>query len=237
MNNGFVVTDRRILDWEWFTDPKTAHLWEYLRIKANWKENKWKGLVIHRGQTLETLEGMSSATGLSVKSVRTALNHLISTGEVAEEVTRYGRVITVVNYSKFQDLSVMTGSPDGSNIGNEVASKGQGSGNERAALEQYNNSNKGNNSNNSRTFIKPTIEEIQQYILEKGYHFSSDSFFNHYESNGWMIGKNHMKDWKASCRYWESRQKTQPNNQQHQTTGNYFMDQLVKIQEGENEDK
>lgn len=58
-------------------------------------------------------------------------------------------------------------------------------------------------------FIKPTIEQIQAYIDEKKLHFEAERFFDYYESKGWMIGKNHMKDWKAACRTWESMRKSE----------------------------
>ena len=56
-------------------------------------------------------------------------------------------------------------------------------------------------------FSKPTIEELQSYIDEKGYHFSAQAFWNFYESKGWMVGKNHMKNWKAACNTWENKRK------------------------------
>lgn len=60
-------------------------------------------------------------------------------------------------------------------------------------------------------FKKPTIDEIKEYIHEKGYTFSAERFFNYYESNGWMVGRNHMKSWKAACVNWETRQHSRRN--------------------------
>lgn len=56
-------------------------------------------------------------------------------------------------------------------------------------------------------FQKPTIEEVNAYIIEKGYHFDAERFHAYYESNGWMVGRNKMKDWKAACRTWEGKRK------------------------------
>lgn len=56
-------------------------------------------------------------------------------------------------------------------------------------------------------FVKPTVEEVANYIAQKGYHFDAERFHAYYESNGWMVGKNKMKDWKASCRTWELKRK------------------------------
>ena len=54
-------------------------------------------------------------------------------------------------------------------------------------------------------FIKPTIEEINKYCEERQNHINAENFYNFYESKGWKIGKNSMKDWKACIRTWEQR--------------------------------
>lgn len=56
-------------------------------------------------------------------------------------------------------------------------------------------------------FQKPTIEELKEYMLEQGMNDISENWLNHYEANGWMVGKNKMKDWKASVRTWKTNQK------------------------------
>jgi hypothetical protein len=52
-------------------------------------------------------------------------------------------------------------------------------------------------------FKKPTIEEIREYCRERKNTVDPDRFYNFYESKGWMIGKNRMKDWHAAVRTWE----------------------------------
>lgn len=63
-------------------------------------------------------------------------------------------------------------------------------------------SNKG-----GKNFQKPTLEEIRSYCLERHNDVDPNQFFNFYESKGWKIGKDPMKDWKASVRTWEGREK------------------------------
>ena len=53
----------------------------------------------------------------------------------------------------------------------------------------------------------PTISEINAYCKERKNNVSPERFFDFYESKGWMIGKNHMKDWKAALRTWENKDK------------------------------
>lgn len=55
---------------------------------------------------------------------------------------------------------------------------------------------------------RPSLQEIQSFILENKLEVDADSFFNHYESNGWKVGNRApMKDWKASVRYWDRQNK------------------------------
>ena len=56
-------------------------------------------------------------------------------------------------------------------------------------------------------FQKPTIEQLKEYMSEQGMNDIAENWLNHYEANGWMVGKNKMKDWKASVRTWKTNQK------------------------------
>ena len=58
-------------------------------------------------------------------------------------------------------------------------------------------------------FKKPTMQELTDFIKEKGYVVNTNTFFNHYESNGWMVGKNKMKSWQAAVANWNSRDKAE----------------------------
>ena len=55
----------------------------------------------------------------------------------------------------------------------------------------------------AKRFVKPTLSEIEQYCIERNNNVNAEQFFDYYESNGWRVGKNSMKDWKAAVRTWE----------------------------------
>ena len=55
-------------------------------------------------------------------------------------------------------------------------------------------------------FVKPTVEEVRAYCLERENKVDPESFVNFYESKGWKIGNSAMKDWKAAVRTWEKRE-------------------------------
>ena len=80
---------------------------------------------------------------------------------------------------------------------------------------QHTNNNEYINNNSlykkgSSRFQKPTIEEIRQYCLEKGYNVDAEQFFNFYESKGWVVGKSPMKNWRAAVSTWNKREKEIP---------------------------
>lgn len=54
-------------------------------------------------------------------------------------------------------------------------------------------------------FKKPTVEEVTAYCRERGNSVDPESFYDFYQSKGWRIGKEPMKDWKAAVRTWEKR--------------------------------
>lgn len=66
---------------------------------------------------------------------------------------------------------------------------------------------------NNKQFIIPSIEEIKAYCKERQNDVDSSKFFNFYESKGWLVGKNKMKDWKAAVRTWEKDSTESPKDQ------------------------
>lgn len=55
----------------------------------------------------------------------------------------------------------------------------------------------------STRFVKPTLEQVEEYVKEKEYHIDPSEFIDFYESKGWFIGKNKMKNWKSAINTWE----------------------------------
>lgn len=53
-----------------------------------------------------------------------------------------------------------------------------------------------------KRFEPPSLEQVRTHVSEKGYAFDPEAFIAHYESNGWKVGRNPMRDWKAACRTW-----------------------------------
>lgn len=58
----------------------------------------------------------------------------------------------------------------------------------------------------ARRFTPPTLDDVLAYVRERGSDVDPQRFLDFYESKGWMVGKNPMKDWKAAVRTWEKRE-------------------------------
>lgn len=56
-------------------------------------------------------------------------------------------------------------------------------------------------------FVPPTLEEVAAYCQERGSSVDPGHFISYYQANGWMVGRNPMKDWRAAVRTWEKRDK------------------------------
>ena len=54
-----------------------------------------------------------------------------------------------------------------------------------------------------KRFTKPTLEEVQAYCQERNNNVDAQKWYDYYSANGWKVGKNPMKDWKAAIRTWE----------------------------------
>lgn len=98
----YIKLYRRMLNWEWYTDTNTKVLFLHCLLKANWKAGKWHGYSYQRGQFITSLRSLAKETGLSIRSVRTSLNHLISTNELTSWNDNKIRIITVVSFDKYQ---------------------------------------------------------------------------------------------------------------------------------------
>lgn len=65
----------------------------------------------------------------------------------------------------------------------------------------------------AKRFVPPTLEQVKNRIKEKNYSFDAEAFIAFYESKGWYVGKNKMKDWKAAMVTWQKRSFRQCRNE------------------------
>lgn len=92
-----------------------------------------------------------------------------------------------------------------------------------------------NKKEKSKRFIPPTLEEVKAYCEERKNDIDPQQFLDHYEANGWMRGKNKIRDWKACVRTWEGNcyNKAPPKKSNSEKIDEY----LLSIINGEGNDK
>lgn len=98
----YIKLSRKILEWEWYGDINTCRLFLHMLLKANWKDGRFQGTEIPRGSFVSSLSKLSEETGLTERKVRTALEHLKTTGEVTSKSSSKFTVFTIKNYCCYQ---------------------------------------------------------------------------------------------------------------------------------------
>ena len=127
MNNekGYIKIYRSILDWEWWSDNNVCKLFLYILLSANWKDKRWQGIEVKRGEFVTSIDNLASGTNLTKSQVRTSLNKLQSSGEVIAK-SQQGKRYTIIRVCKFEEYQ----------DSNEIAMKSQTFSNEIATTKE-----------------------------------------------------------------------------------------------------
>lgn len=194
--NGYILIHRKLQQWQWYKDSNTLHLFIDLLLDANYEDSKVGFEIIKRGQVITSLNRLHDNTGLTYQQIRTSLSKLEKSGEINKQTTNRYSIITINKYNDYQELN------------KQITNKQQTNNN---IIINNNKNNKYKESISKdipkKVFTKPTIDEIQEYCDERNNNVDAERFYNFYESKGWMVGSNKMKDWKACVRTWEQKSK------------------------------
>ena len=331
--NGFIKLHRRILDWEWYRDIPVRVLFEHLILKANYKNLRFCGENIQRGELATSRRSLAAETGLSEQQVRTALDKLRGTGEISSQAKGKFTLIRINNYAFFQngddfllpptqtefvgevlrpcesslkaksessdlkpeanplitrkqpqvkkekniilpqDISCDISSPKGKNAKKSLKSSWENSKGGKGGAENVPDvaresevmprgvENVPDAARESRAvpwgaecvsdvaresrvvpqgaecvpdvaresgavpwgaenvpkpkpeksavfarkrFSPPSLDEVALYCAERNNQVNPEKWYDYYSANGWKVGKNSMKDWKAAVRLWEN---------------------------------
>lgn len=102
-DQGWVKLHRKLLDWEWFSDIETTHLFIFLLLSANHEDKKWHGIEIKRGEFLTGRKKLAKLTGLSEQKIRYCVNRLKSTSEITTKSTNKYTIISIVKWEQYQE--------------------------------------------------------------------------------------------------------------------------------------
>lgn len=235
---GYIKIHRKFRDWEWYSEPVVKDVFLHLLITASWEDSRYKGHEIKAGQTIITVSGLASELGVSTRQVRTAIEKLESTGEITRKTTNRFTVVTVENWSLYQadyddDGKQMTNKRQ---TDDKQMTNGWQTDDKRTLYKEYKKTRIQENNNSARTrvshgdgvskFTKPTLQEVKAYCIERKNDVDPERFIDFYESNGWMVGKNKMKDWRAAVRNWERNKASKSAGQVQQEGRLDWIDEL-----------
>ena len=81
-----------------------------------------------------------------------------------------------------------------------------------------------------KRFVPPTAGEVKAYCEENDYAVDPDEFVDFYTSKGWMIGKNHMKDWRAAVRTWVRGNRASPREKPKEDVDDYLLRRIRELE-------
>lgn len=105
LEGGFVSAWRKMHEWEWYDDDAIFKIFIGFLWLANYRDQQWKGITIKRGSFVTSVANLCTYFRKSKNTILRCLDCLKSTGEILDEVVpnKY-RIITVVNYDKYQSV-------------------------------------------------------------------------------------------------------------------------------------
>lgn len=213
MAEGWIKLYRRIQDCILWNDRPfdKCRAWIDILLLANHEDKKILfndvPMMIKRGQYLTSIRKLSERWGWSYDKVSRFLNTLESEEMLRRESNKSRTLLTVINYEIYQGDRTQT-----SEQTEQLPNTDKGT--DRTAIsdkQEYKEVKK--ERNNNKTFIKPSIEEVRAYCVERGNKVDAQKWYDYYTANGWKVGRNSMKDWKASIRNWESNSFDKPKKE------------------------
>ena len=103
--SGWIKLHRAMLEWEWYDDINVKTVFLHLLLTANFEPSKYRGHTVGPGQSIIGFNALSEQTGLSRSQVRTAIDKLKMTGEIALKTTNKFSIVTMTCWSEYQSDS------------------------------------------------------------------------------------------------------------------------------------
>lgn len=232
MNSGWIKVHSKLLKWEWYDKSEMVQLFLYLLLSASYEPKNWHGITIERGQVIVGRSEVCAKLNLSPQVYRTCIERLKSTNEITTKTTNKFTVVTICKYDDYQQVDFGS-SQQNNHQTNQQSTNNQPTNNQQitTSKEVKNKRNKeyikdigdvavpappeienrsvetipphGTKARGAARFVPPTLDEVTAYCAERGSVVDSQQWLDYYTANGWRVGKNPMKDWRAAVRTWE----------------------------------
>lgn len=168
-----------------------------------------------------SLQYLADWVGASKQGVSKNLKSLVEKGLI-EKRDYMKNGVKFCEYRATKALNKVDGGMKQSLMGYETKFNG--------GIKQSLPNNKLDNKSNNQldSMVRPTLEQVKAYCQERRNGVDAERWFNYYSANGWKVGKNPMKDWKAAVRTWERQDKpnTLPRPSNERTYDDDFFKRL-----------
>ena len=213
---GFIMIDRSILEDDMYFSEKFTRMQAYmdLCLLAAFKSRTFyirgNKVELQPMQVAKSVRDLADRWQWGINKVRSFILELEKSGIIDTQKTS---VIQIITIKKYIVVNTQNDTPIIKNNKENKENKEVVIESIVAQPQQTPTQPKERKKRSSSTFVKPTFEECMAYAQEKGYQWNIERFFNYYESNGWRVGQNPMKNWKAAMRTWNTKepQYSQPN--------------------------
>ena len=209
--SGWIKIHRSIKDHWLYTEKRVFsrfEAWNDILLTVNYSDAqtliKGKLYNVKRGESILSLDSWAKRWGWEKSSVRRFLKLLENESMVVLDSDNVTTRLTVCNYESYQD----------ERNADETRKKLKRNSNEIQTTPIK--EEKEEQEEKRRVFIKPTTQEVQEYMKEIEYNGDAEYFINYYQSKGWVVGKSKMKDWKSAVQTWKRNDKTFSNKGQQQ---------------------
>ena len=191
---GWLKLHRKIIEWEYFTNPECVQLLVYLLCQAD-----------EEGNVFTTVERICADLRLTRQVVRDRLKKLSSTNTSTIKSTINGTHITLCNFTSYNGKKSEVNHQTNHQTNQPEKEKVSPTPPIKENIQESLKESPINGAKESCRFLPPTVQQVQEYIQEKGYAMSAERFHDFYTCKNWYVGKNKMKDWRAAVRNWASR--------------------------------
>jgi hypothetical protein len=190
--------------------------WDDLILTANHNNKKFilgnEVIECERGELITSDRKLMERWGWSKSKVRAFLITLEKDSMVDIKRSQKKTTIKIHQYSDYQNLETANKPTKDRKETDKRPQRDPNNNKKEIKKDKKEEKHKGKNK-----FSPPPVEIVIMYFQEKGVkgrdgELIGNEFVDFYQSNGWLVGSNKMKDWKASVRTWISRRKSNPGN-------------------------
>jgi hypothetical protein len=204
IEGGFYLKARRIQEAAiMHAPPHVREIWDWLLMKAMFAD----GISLQRGQVLTSYNEIQRALSWNIgwrimrysrDDCEKAMKWLRKADMVTTTKTTRGVIITICKYDYYQN-------PKNYESHTEDHRKTTGEPHKLHTIDKNDKKERSKEKKKIVHTIPPSLLEVKTYCQERGNSIDPEKFVDYYEANGWMVGKNKMRNWQAAIRTWEQR--------------------------------